>query len=158
VFKKLLLLSFVLVTAPSYTIDSRTKEEIEKKSENKINPTDQISDFLAASLAILATDPMVDTIIDSAADSLEKLKKFLDSAKKTSHEIDEFIDKLALLKESEQLKNLFEVLSKKAALEAKEIVDKTIEKLIEKLSQQDLSERELDILVNRAKKIFSKYY
>jgi len=87
--RKSLLLSFVIIAAPSSMIDSATKGEekdrtrdisanpvdkknignIERNDEDKIDLTDQISDLFAS----LGANPIVDTIFDDTRDYLKKI-------------------------------------------------------------------------------------
>ena len=101
-FKKLSLLFFIVIAVPSCMIYSTTKKDMERKidgtcnipdlltaalaknpeastinenmvnvkknSKNKVDFSDQISDILAS----LATNPIMDTLLDSSIDCMKK--------------------------------------------------------------------------------------
>jgi len=130
-FRKLLLLSFIVIVAPSYTVDSTIKDVVENNIDfifdnfftgTFFHDVDRSSDFMAD----LATNPKADTFIDHATDNANKI--------------------IAL---SSKEKRQLDVLAKE---HRRHLVDKTIEKIRKKVSQRDYNAK-----ANRFNNLVSKF-
>ncbi len=132
-FRKLLLLSFIVIVAPSYTVNTTIKDVV----ENNINfifdnfPPNILCDSKNINrssdvMAILATNPKADVFIDHATDNANKIVALSS-------------------KEKQQL----DVLAKKYR---SYFADKTIEKIKEKIGQ-----RNYNIKANRLNSLASKF-